>query len=222
MEQSAIKVGRDPETVKLVVVTKGQDLDRIKVVMDLGARELGENRFEEALPKIVDLSAYRDVHWHMIGHVQSRRAKLAFDGFDLIHSLDSKKLAVIYDSLAEGKGRTLPVLLEMNAGGETTKYGWDISRSTVLGEAIQTVDDIMRLPNLAIKGLMTMAPLTSDIDTLRQIYRRMKRVQVDLQAKYPTRDIIELSMGTSVDYLIAIEEGATLIRIGQAILGKRS
>ncbi len=221
IEKAALKSGRNPENVKLVVVTKGQPLDKIKAVIDLGVHHLGENRLEEALPKIAALSEYHNIHWHMIGHVQSRKAKLAMEGFYLVHSLDSQKLAGIYDRLAEESGIVLPVLLEMNSGGEETKYGWDISRSELIGAAIPAVDEIVKLPNLAIKGLMTMAPLIDNNDELRRNYRRMNRVLADLRAKYPTRDIIELSMGTSADFMIAVEEGATLVRIGQAILGQR-
>ncbi|MGA9398831.1 MAG: YggS family pyridoxal phosphate-dependent enzyme [Anaerolineaceae bacterium] len=222
IEQAALKAERNPENVKLVVVTKAQPLDKIKAVVDLGAHHLGENHVEEALPKMSALSEYHDIHWHMIGHVQSRKAKYVMEGFHLIHSLDSQKLADIYDRLAGDQGSALPVLLEMNSGGEETKYGWDISRAVLIGDVIQKVDEIMKLPNLAVRGLMTMAPLVTSNDETRRNYRRMKRVLVDLRAKYPTRDIIELSMGTSADYAIAVEEGATYIRVGQAIMGQRS
>jgi hypothetical protein len=221
IEEAAQKSGRNPESVKLVVVTKSQPLDKIKAVLDQGAKLLGENRVEEALTKMSALSTYPDIHWHMIGHVQSRKAKYAFNGFDLIHSLDSRKLAAIYDRLAGEQERILPVLLEMNSGGEASKFGWDISKAVLIGDAIQAVDEIMKLKNLAVRGLMTMAPLSGTMDEIRRNYQRMKRVQVDLRAKYPTRDIIELSMGTSTDYITAVEEGATFVRVGQAIMGQR-
>ncbi len=221
VEQAALKAGRNPESVKLVVVTKGQPMDRIRAVVDLGARELGENRFEEALPKMGSLADHKDLHWHMIGHVQSRKAEFATRGFHLVHSLDSLKLAGIYDRLATQQATTLPVLLELNAGGETSKYGWDISRAEFIGGAIEAIDAIMQLPNLAVRGVMTMAPLSMPEGDLRRVFQRVKRVQMDLKAKYPNKDIIELSMGTSVDFPVAVEEGATLIRVGQAILGQR-
>ncbi len=145
IEETAKKSGRNPDNVKLVVVTKSQPLDKIKAIVDLGAKILGENRVEEALPKMTALSGYPDIHWHMIGHVQSRKAKYALQGFDLIHSLDSQKLAAIYDRLAGEQGIVLPVLLEMNSGGEPSKYGWDISKAVLIGEAIQAVDEIMQL-----------------------------------------------------------------------------
>lgn len=221
IEEAALKSGRNPDYVKLVVVTKTQPLDKIKVVVDLGAQHLGENLVEEALPKMSALSENHDIHWHMIGHVQSRKAKHVLKGFHLIHSLDSHKLAAIYNRLAEGQGSPLPVLLEVNSGGEETKYGWDISRAGLIGEAIQEMEEIVNLPNLAVRGIMTMAPLYHSNEETRRNYQRMKRVLADFRAKYPTRDIIELSMGTSTDYVIAVEEGATLIRVGQAIMGKR-
>ena len=221
MEQAALKAGRNPESVKLVVVTKGQPMDRIKAVVDLGACNLGENRFEEALPKMESLADHRDLHWHMIGHVQSRKADLAFKGFHLIHSLDSLKLAGIYDRLAAEQADVLPVLLELNAGGEVSKYGWDISRAEFIGQVVEAIDVIMQLPNLAVRGVMTMAPLSLSGDDLRRVFQRVKRVQMDMKAKYPNKDIIELSMGTSADFTIAVEEGATLIRVGQAIMGQR-
>jgi PLP dependent protein len=221
VEQAALKVGRNPAGVRLVVVTKGQPLERIKAVVDLGARDLGENRFEEALPKMDSLADHKDLRWHMIGHVQSRKAEFAFRGFHLLHSLDSLKLAGIYDRFAAEHITTLPVLLELNAAGETSKYGWDISRADFIGEVIEAIDTIMRLPNLAVRGVMTMAPLSMPDDELRRVFQRIRRVQMDMKAKYPNKDIIELSMGTSADFTIAVEEGATLIRVGQAIMGER-
>jgi pyridoxal phosphate enzyme (YggS family) len=222
IKTAATKADRNPELIKLVVVTKSQPHDRIKAVIDLGARHLGENRVEEALQKMQALGEYHDLHWHMIGHVQSRKAKYALESFELIHSLDSQKLAGIYNQLVAGRGRKLPVLLEMNVGGENTKYGWDISRRVLIGQVVQEVDEIMMLPNLAVRGLMTMAPLGLIDEDLRRIYQRLRRVQLDFRTKYPTKDIIELSMGTSEDYPIAVEEGSTLIRVGQAIMGRRS
>jgi pyridoxal phosphate enzyme (YggS family) len=204
-----------------VVVTKAQPLDRIKAVVESGARNLGENRFEEALPKMEALADHTELHWHMIGHVQSRKAELALKGFQLVHSLDSLKLAGIYNRLAAEQTTILPVLLELNAGGEASKYGWDISRAELIGQVVEAMDAIMQLPYLAVRGVMTMAPLNLSRDELRRIFQRVKRVQVDLRAKYPNKDIIELSMGTSVDFTIAVEEGATLIRVGQVIMGQR-
>ena len=222
VEKAALKAGRNPDSIKLVVVTKAQPLERINAVIDLGACHLGENRFEEALPKMESLTDRRNIQWHMIGHVQSRKAELALRGFQLIHSLDSLKLAGIYNRLAAEKATVLPVLLELNAGGEISKYGWDISRAELVGQVIEATDVIMQLPYLAVRGVMTMAPLSSSREELRRIFQRAKRVQVDLRAKYPNKDIIELSMGTSADFMIAVEEGATLIRVGQAIMGQRS
>jgi pyridoxal phosphate enzyme (YggS family) len=221
VEKAAQKAGRDPGSVKLVVVTKAQPLDRIKAVVESGACNLGENRFEEALPKMESLADHKGLHWHMIGHVQSRKAELALKGFHLVHSLDSLKLAGIYSRLAAEQTTKLPVLLELNAGGEASKYGWDISRAELIGQVVEAIDAIMQLPCLAVRGVMTMAPLNLSRDELRHIFQRVKRVQMDLKAKYPNKDIIELSMGTSADFTIAVEEGATLIRVGQAIMGQR-
>lgn len=221
VEQAALRSGRDPETVKLVVVTKSHPLDKVKAVIDLGARHLGENRVEEALPKMAALADRTNLHWHMIGHVQSRKAKNVLDGFHLVHSLDSLKLAGLYERLCAEREINLPVLLELNAGGEISKYGWDVSRSDLIGQVVEMVDEIVRLPHLAVRGVMTMAPFNSPPDELRRIFKRVKRVQMDLKAKYPNKDIIELSMGTSADFTIAVEEGATLIRVGQAIMGQR-
>ncbi len=158
LKQAASRSGRDPEAVRLVVVTKSQPLDSIKTVIDLGARHLGENRVEEAMPKMAALAGYTDLHWHMIGHVQSRKAKNVLDGFQLIHSLDSLKLADRYERLSAERGTVLPVLLELNSGGETSKYGWDVSRAELIGQVVERVDEIIRLPHLAVRGVMTMAP----------------------------------------------------------------
>ena len=121
VEQAALKAGRDSASVKLVVVTKDQPLDRIKAVVESGACNLGENRFEEALPKMQSLADHKDLRWHMIGHVQSRKAELALRGFQLVHSLDSLKLAGIYNRLAAEQVTTLPVLLELRCRGGSLK-----------------------------------------------------------------------------------------------------
>ena len=222
LKQAASRSGRDPDTVKLVVVTKSHPLDSVKAVIDLGVRHLGENRVEEALSKMAALSGTPDLHWHMIGHVQSRKAQNVLKGFHLIHSLDSLKLADRYERLSAERGIVLPVLLEMNAGGEISKYGWDVAQAGMIGQVLAMVDEIIRLPHLAVRGVMSMAPLNCPSEELRRIFKRVKRIQMDLKAKFPNKDIIELSMGTSADFTIAVEEGATLIRVGQAILGQRS
>jgi len=218
---SARKSGRSPEDVRLVVVTKSQPLDVVQATIDAGIRILGENYPEEGVTKIQSLRYQSGVEWHMIGHVQSRKAKLVAEHFELLHSLDSLKLAQRLDRFSAESGRVLPILLEFNVGGEESKSGWDASDDSQWEIFLPAVQSIMDLPNLCVQGLMTMPPLETDPEDSRRFFQRLRLLRDRLVSAFPQADWRELSMGTSADYTIAVEEGATLVRVGTAIVGAR-
>ena len=227
---SARKVGRQPQSVRLVLVTKTQPIAVIAAALQAGARILGENYAEQAVPKIESLATSGahaatmivGVEWHMIGHVQSRKARLVAQHFSLVHSLDSVKLARRLDQAAGELGRDLPVLLEFNVGGEAGKQGWLAADESAWPGLLPEVEAVAGLSRLRVRGLMTMPPLSADPDAARVWFRRLRRLRDFLAAKVPRVSWDELSMGTSADFAMAVEEGATLVRIGQAILGSRS
>ncbi|MCC6299913.1 MAG: YggS family pyridoxal phosphate-dependent enzyme [Anaerolineales bacterium] len=218
---AARKSGRDPHQIRLVVVTKSQPLEVVQAAIEAGARVLGENYPEEGVTKIQSLAAQTGVEWHMIGHVQSRKARLVAEHFALLHSLDSLKLAQRLDRFAAEANRTLPVLLEFNVGGEASKGGWDASDETKWDAFLPEVAQILDLPHLQIRGLMTMPPLGTDAEDSRRFFRRLRLLRQWLATQLPSADWSELSMGTSADYGVAVEEGATLVRVGTAIVGER-
>jgi pyridoxal phosphate enzyme (YggS family) len=213
--------GRDPESVRLVVVTKAQPLEVVQAAVQAGAQILGENYPEESVTKILSFSPESGVEWHMIGHVQSRKARLVIEHFDLLQSLDSLKLAERLNRMAVEAGRILPVMLEFNVGGEESKYGWPAMHEKDWPALYSVVESILELENLQIRGLMTMPPLETDPEDARIYFRTLRLLRDHLAAHYPQADWRELSMGTSADYEVAVQEGATLVRIGTAIVGSR-
>jgi len=218
---SALKAGRDPDSVRLVVVTKLQPIEVVQAAIEAGAKILGENYPEEAVQKITELKPPNAVEWHIIGHVQSRKARLVAEHFALFQSLDSRKLAERVDRLAAEFQRVLPVLLEFNVGGEESKSGWNASDETRWTDLLNDVNAVASLPHLRVRGLMTMPPLFADPEAARPYFQRLRRLRDFLAGHVSQVEWRELSMGTSADYTIAVEEGATLVRIGQAILGER-
>ena len=221
IDQAARYVGRDPDRVRLVVVTKGHSLDRIRAVINAGARILGENYVEEAIKKIRILSSQTDIEWHMIGHIQSRKARLVCEYFDYVHSLDRVKLARRLNNYAEVIGKKLPVLLELNVSGEASKFGIPAWQEEDWGKLLDQLEPVVEFPELKVRGLMTMAPLVKEPEKARVYFRRLRNVRDLLVDNYPNHDWSELSMGMSSDFEVAVEEGATILRIGQAILGPR-
>ena len=218
---AAHAVGRDPESVKLVVVTKKQPLSLIRVAIAAGVKVFGENYPEEAVKKMQSLGEKNTVEWHMIGHVQSRKASLVAENFALLHSLDRLKTARRLDRFSAELGRKLPVLLEFNVGGESSKHGWDASDESRWEELLPDVEEILLLKNLDVQGLMTMPPFFSDAELARPYFRQLRRLRNYLRDRYPQVKWEQLSMGTSGDFHIAVEEGATIVRVGQAIVGSR-
>ena len=213
--------GRDPEAVRLVVVTKAQPLAVVQAAIEAGAHLLGENYPDESVSKISSFGPEIGVEWHMIGHVQSRKARLVIEHFDLLQSLDSLKLAERLNRMAIEVGRVLPVMLEFNVGGEESKYGWPATQEKDWPAFYPVLESILGLENLHIRGLMTMPPLETDPKDARVHFRTLRLLRDHLAARYPQADWRELSMGTSADYEVAVQEGATLVRIGTAILGSR-
>ena len=218
---AARSAGRDPESVRLVVVTKSQPIEVVRAAIEAGAKILGENYPEESVKKIQSLGMVSAVEWHMIGHVQSRKAQLVAVNFNYLHSLDSLKLAARLDRFCGEAGRVLPALLEFNVGGEESKSGWpawDEAQWPALRDELGT---LFALPNLKIRGLMTMPPLGETAEFSRPFFQKLKRLQAYLSSQFSGVDFSELSMGTSSDYEVAVQEGATLVRVGTAIVGPR-
>ncbi len=220
---SAVKrSGRNPDSVKLVVVTKAQPVEVARAAIEAGAKILGENYPEEGVMKIQSLREFSAVEWHMIGHVQSRKAQSVAGNFNFVHSLDSLKLAKRLDRFAGEAGRVLPVLLEFNVGGEESKSGWEASDEARWMELAGDVAETLSLPNLRVRGLMSMPPLGETAEFSRPFFQKVKRLQGFLCGQFPQADLSELSMGTSTDYEVAVEEGATFVRVGTAIVGPRT
>lgn len=219
---AAKKAGRSPEAVKLVVVTKAQPVEVARAAIEAGAVILGENYAEEGVTKIQSLQNFSAVEWHMIGHVQSRKAPLVAGHFNFMHSLDSLKLAKKLDRFCGEASRTLPVLLEFNVGGEESKGGWEASDETRWAGLVDEISEIHSMPNLRLRGLMSMPPLGQTAEMSRPYFQKVRRLRDFLASQLPQVDLSELSMGTSSDYEVAVEEGATFVRVGTAIVGARS
>ncbi len=219
---AAKRSGRSAEAVRLVVVTKSQPVDVVRAAIEAGAVILGENYAEEGVTKIQSLRDFSAVEWHMIGHVQSRKAALIAQNFNFMHSLDSLKLAKKLDRFCGEFGRTLPVLLEFNVGGEASKGGWEASDETRWAELTDEIAEVFALPNLRVRGLMSMPPLGESAEFSRPYFGKLKRLQEFLASQFRGTDLTELSMGTSTDYEVAVEEGATFVRVGTAIVGPRN
>jgi pyridoxal phosphate enzyme (YggS family) len=221
IDAAALRVKRDPALVRLVVVTKTHPVETLRAAVEAGIRDFGENYAEEAVEKIRALGEVAGLRWHMIGHVQSRKADLVAGHFHFMHSLDSLKLAHRLERFAAQAGQILPVLLECNVGGEASKFGYPTSTSEDLESLCREIEQIALLPHLQIGGLMTMPPLYDDPEQTRPFFARLRELRDFLAAKFPAIAWDELSMGTSADFVAAVEEGATIVRVGTAILGAR-
>ncbi|NJD59164.1 MAG: YggS family pyridoxal phosphate-dependent enzyme [Anaerolineales bacterium] len=221
VERAARQAGRNPEDVKLIVVTKTKPSELIKCVIEAGALDFGENYVEEAVPKIQTLANYPGLRWHMIGHLQSRKARDCCEYFHCLHSLDSLKLAERVNRFCVEIGKTLPVYLEFNVSGEDTKSGWDIQRQENWGNILPDIEHILRLPNLNVLGMMTMPPYSDDAEASRPYFQSLRKFQDYVISHLQLVGYNELSIGMSSDFDVAIQEGSTCVRIGQAILGPR-
>ncbi len=221
IEAAARSAGRDPAEIRVVVVTKGHTFSEIEAVYRLGGRHVGENRVEEAREKQTALAAFDDLTWHMIGHVQSRKAENVAGHFGLVHSLDSVKLAQRMDRFAEESGVVQDVLLQFNVSGEGSKSGWDAwDEATWLGN-LPEMEVVLASNHLRVRGLMTMAPYSLNPEDARPSFARLRRLREYLAVQLPEASWEELSMGMRGDFVTAVEEGATILRIGTAIMGQR-
>ncbi|MGQ9909812.1 MAG: YggS family pyridoxal phosphate-dependent enzyme [Candidatus Flexifilum sp.] len=220
------KAGRSPDEVTLVAVSKTHPADAVVTAIEAGLQHFGENRVEEAAGKIPQMRQLTDrpVIWHMIGHVQSRKARDLPGLFALVHSIDTIRLAdKLSRALAEA-GQTMDVLLEMNVSGEASKAGFAAhnwrNNETIRAQLAESLDAVARLPNIRVRGLMTMAPIAEDPETVRWVFADLRELR-DWLARSTGIALPELSMGMTDDFPVAIEEGATLIRIGRALFGER-
>ncbi len=235
---AALRSGRDPAEVTLVAVTKTHPPAAVLAAYQAGVRHFGENRVEEGGEKIPAVRMALEAEgvvgsdallpvWHMIGHIQSRKAQAVVADFDVVHSVDRLKVArrLSHFAALRADTRPLPVLLECNVSGEASKFGFDVAgweRDTSLREAFfSAVDEISRLAGLSLEGLMTMAPLTDDPETVRPVFASLRALREALRERFPTLSWPHLSMGMTDDFEVAIEEGATMVRIGRAIFGPR-
>jgi pyridoxal phosphate enzyme (YggS family) len=211
---AACRAGRSPSAVRLMAVTKTVEDARISEAIRAGVEILGENYVQEAQRKIELLG--KSCEWHLIGHLQTNKVKYAVRLFDMIHSVDRMELAAEIDRRARAAGRVMPVLIEVNVAGEETKSG--VALDTALG----LVRSAASLENLAIRGLMTMPPWFDDPEEARPYFRTLRELRDRIAAEaIPRVAIGELSMGMTGDYAVAVEEGATIVRIGRGIFGER-
>lgn len=209
------RAGRDRSEVTLIAVSKTKPVEMLREVYDAGARDFGENKVQEICEKYDKLPS--DIKWHMIGHLQRNKVKQVIDKVTLIHSVDSYRLAQEISVQAQKKGLSIPILIEVNIAGEESKFG--ISAD----DTIQLVEEIAALPNLKIQGLMTIAPYVVNPEENRLYFRQIKQLSVDIKNKNIDNVSMDiLSMGMTGDYEVAIEEGATMVRVGTGIFGARN
>lgn len=216
--EGAAAVGRDPSEITVVAVTKGHPVDACRAALEAGLTDLGENRVSELEEKVAEIG-HDGVRWHMIGHVQRRKAPRLLGVADLLHSLDSLRLARRFQRVQDADERETPdrpldVLFQVNTSGEEAKYGFEGD------DVVERVLEAAALPGLRPRGLMTMAPFTDDASVLRTTFRRLRELGDRLREERPDFGP-ELSMGMTNDLRIAVEEGSTMVRIGTALFGER-
>ncbi|MHC1763022.1 MAG: YggS family pyridoxal phosphate-dependent enzyme [Verrucomicrobiia bacterium] len=213
MHAAAQRAGRDPASVALVAVAKGQPPAQVRAAADAGLRLFGENRVQEAKAKIGQCPA--KLRWHMIGHLQSNKCRDAVHFFEMIQSVDTLALAVEIDKACDKAAKTMPVLLEANLAGESSKFGFPPD------QLLANLDAINALPRLEVHGLMTIAPWTPEPEKVRPVFRRLRELKEACEQRLGA-PLPHLSMGMSGDFEVAIEEGATIVRIGTALFGARA
>ena len=215
IQSAALAAGRSPETVRLVAVSKTVPAERVRQAVEAGITLLGENYIQEARDKIETLAAL-DVAWHFIGHLQSNKAKYAVRLFDMVHSVDSPKLARELDKQAAKIGKRQDILIQVNTGKEASKSG------VYEEEALALVRQAGRMENLCVKGLMTLPPYFNAPEKVRPFFRALRELRDRIRDEaLPGVSMEELSMGMTGDFEAAIQEGATLVRIGTALFGER-
>ena len=212
IQDAAHRVGRQVSDVRLVAVSKTYPPAVIQEAWNSGQHVFGENRVQDALPKIAELPA--EAEWHFIGHLQSNKIRKALPAFTLIHGVDNLELAQQINRIAGEMGLTANILLEINVSGEATKFGFSPA------DLRENLEGLLCLPNIRINGLMTMAPYSEDPETARPVFSKLRILRDELAAK-TGQALRELSMGMSGDFEVGIEEGATIVRIGSSIFGHR-
>jgi hypothetical protein len=217
MAAAAGRAGCNPDMITLVAVSKLHPFAAIEAAYAAGQRDFGENRVEELWPKVQEAASrgLTEIRWHLIGTVQSRKSHLAVGPFVLIHSIDRMKIANRVSRDAAAQGVVMPVLLEVNVSGEASKHGFSAD------EALEAAADLAALPGIQVRGLMTMAPYEADPEATRPVFRRVRELARRLAEVAPQAAWDALSMGMTNDFEVAIEEGATLVRVGSAIFGPR-
>ena len=214
IESSCGRAGRSRDEVTLIAVSKTKPLALLREAYDAGAREFGENKVQDLLDRIDALPS--DIRWHMIGHLQRNKVKYIVGKVALIHSVDSLRLAEEISRESLKRQVETDILIEVNVAGEESKFG------VCLSETVSLVEEIAKLPAVHIRGLMTIAPFVEDAEENRQIFRKLKQLSVDIERKnIDNVNMSALSMGMTGDYPVAIEEGATYVRVGTGIFGER-
>lgn len=213
--EAATRRGRSPDEVTLVAVSKTWPVERLVEAWEAGIRHFGENRVQEAADKIAQWHHDRSATWHLVGHLQSNKVRVASHLFDWIQSVDSRRLGEALERAASDSGRRIPILIEVNYAGEPTKFGLPPDEVTPL------LDILANAEHLEVRGLMTIAPFAANPEEVRSVFRGMRELRDRLRDRFPTLVLPDLSMGMTEDYEIAIEEGATLVRVGRAIFGPR-
>lgn len=214
IEAACEKSGRSKEEVTLIAVSKTKPVSMLQEAYDTGCRDFGENKVQELVDKYEQLP--KDIRWHMIGHLQRNKVKYIVDKVYMIHSVDSLRLAEEISKEAVKKGVTVSILLEVNVAQEETKFGASAQDVAALAE------EIAKLPNIVIKGLMTIAPNVQNAEENREVFRKLKQIAVDItQKNIDNINMGELSMGMTGDYEVAVMEGATYVRVGTGIFGER-
>src|SRR6266566_9599573 len=211
--QAAAKVGRAVNEIELVAISKTHDAAKVREAIEAGQTLFGESRVQEARAKIPELPS--NLRWHFVGHLQKNKIRHALPLFELIHSVDSLALAQDMNRISEEEGLHPRVLLEINVAGEGNKFGFSPDKLR------EQMEELLALPRLSILGLMTIPPLAEEAEASRKYFVQLRQLRDRLQTDFRV-ELAQLSMGMTQDFAIAIEEGATLVRVGTAIFGKRS
>ena len=214
IQDAAIKSGRNANDIQLIIVTKTIDIDRMKVVQKMGFNNFGENRVQELVEKD---NSFTNINWHLIGHLQRNKVKQVIDKVELIHSVDSERLMKEINVQAFKKNKIMPILIQVNVAEEESKFGIKIN------EVEEFIENAISYENILIKGLMTIAPFEEDSELVRPVFRKLKEKYDKIKKIKKSNIMLDyLSMGMTNDYIIAIEEGANMVRIGSAIFASRN
>lgn len=215
IEKACRKVGRDPGEVTLIAVSKTKPVEMLREAYDAGERVFGENKVQEIMDKY-DLLP-EDIQWHMIGHLQRNKVKYIVDKVSMIHSVDSVRLAQTIEQEAAKKNVCVPILIEVNVAEEDSKFGLKME------EVIPLLEEICTYPHIQVKGLMTIAPFVEDPEENREVFQKLRKLSVDIAEKNINNITMSvLSMGMTGDYEVAVQEGATMVRVGTGIFGARN